>query len=365
MTATGLPRERCENCGYAQRYSRQEPGERPAYCTNHSKWLCAGCREHLDCTKLKHRFEDMPARVDFSHAVPANDGIYATIDDEVYHGDMLSLSSSGARDLLKMTPEEFDYNRRVPRDPNKNYDFGHAAHKMVLGFGSRLKMLDPRIHGLKADGKPAAVPTSTSMWKNAAKAARERGQIPIAKAEMEKAQDMAGRVFQNRLAARLLSKGQAEHSIYWHDDATGVRLRCRPDFIAEGHGRPIVIDYKTAVSASKHDFDSAVKNYGYHMQQAFYEDGLAEIGLVDVGFLFVVQSKSAPYTVAIRPIEPEAVELGRRQNRAAIELFARCMEEGRWPGYDGIQPASGLPAWLVKQIEDSLEAIDLAAAGAR
>ncbi|GFG65790.1 hypothetical protein MKUB_32800 [Mycobacterium kubicae] len=353
--ARGPAPERCENCGYAEKYRRQSTGERPAFCTGHEAWLCAGCRAHMGCGDLGHRVEAIPPRVDVT-GIPANDGIYSSIDDDVYHSDLASLSSSGARDLLGSTPEEFDYHRRVPRDPNRNFDFGHATHKMVLGKGSRLAMLDPKVVGLKADGKPAAVPTSTSMWKQAAAKARRDGRLPIAKSDMEKAQTMAGRVFQHRIAARLLSKGQAEHSIYWHDDATGVRLRCRPDFLPELPGRPICVDYKTATSANPKQFQRAVFDYGYHQQQAFYEDGLAELGLEDVGFLFVVQSKTAPYTVSVCSIEPEVVELGRRQNRAAIELFARCIEADRWPGYEGIQTV-GMAGWAVKQIEDSLEEI--------
>lgn len=356
MTA-GSPRKSCENCGYAKQYTRQQPGERPEYCTNHEHWLCAACREQLDCAKLGHQFTALPARTDVSNSVPKNDGIYANIDEDIYHGDMLSLSSSGARDLLSATPEEFDFKRRTPRDPNKNYDFGHAAHKMVLGKGAKLAMLDPKVVGLKADGKPAAVPTSTAMWKQAAAKARQQGLIPIAKSEIAKAQTMAGRVYQHRVAARLLSAGQAEHSIYWHDDATGVRLRCRPDFLPELPGRPLCLDYKTAVSANPKHFQRAVQDYGYHQQQAFYEDGLAEIGLTDVGFLFIVQTKHAPYTVSVCQIDPDIVELGRRQNRAAIELFAKCINEDHWPGYDGIQTV-GMAGWAVKQIEDSLEAFE-------
>lgn len=355
MTAVGLPPMKCENCGYANKYSRQQVGERPVYCTNHERWLCTACRELMRCATLKHRLAEQPARIDVSTSVPKNDGIYANINEDVYHGDLLSLSSSGARDLLSATPEEFDFNRRTPRDPNRNYDFGHAAHKMVLGKGAALKMLDPKVHGLKADGKPAAVPTSTGKWKQAAAAARERGLIPIAKSEIAKAQVMAGRVYQHRYAARLLSAGQAEHSIYWHDDATGVRLRCRPDFIPDLPGRQFCVDYKTSTSADPRQFQRAVFDYGYHMQQAFYEDGLAELGLTDVGFLFIVQRKTPPHTVSVCQIDPDIVELGRRQNRAAIELFAKCTAEKHWPGYEGIHTV-GMAGWAVKQIEDSLEA---------
>lgn len=354
MTAIAPPLK-CGNCGFAQRYSRQLAGEKPAYCTAHETWVCLGCRAHMGCDQLKHKFVEQAPRADFAGAgVPPNDGIYPHVEEDVYHGDLGSLSSSGARALLSTTPEEFDWNRRNDRSVNKNFDYGHVTHKMVLGKGNALSLLDPKVCGHTADGKVAKQPQSTSEWKAAEAHARKHGKIPVPKWDMEKAQTMAGRVFQHRVAGRLLSKGQAEHSIYWHDDATGVRLRCRPDFITDGLGRVICVDYKTSTSANPRQFQRAVQDYGYHQQQAFYEDGLAEIGLIDVGFLFVVQSKTAPFTVSVCQIEPADVELGRRQNRAAIDLFASCTESGRWPGYDGINTVS-LAGWATKQIEESLE----------
>ncbi|QFG09996.1 RecB-like exonuclease/helicase [Mycobacterium phage Antsirabe] len=354
MTAGQVRPIKCQNCGYSQRHSRQRPGEVPAFCTAHEVWLCFGCRDVLDCSKLGHRFVDTAPRRDYTDAVPPNDGIYSSVAEEVYHGDLGSLSSSGARALLSTTPEEFDWNRRNDRGVNKNFDYGHVTHKMVLGKGNALALLDPKVCGHTADGKIAKVPQSTAEWKAAEAHARKVGKIPVAKWDMDKAQTMAGRVFQHRIAGRLLSKGQAEHSVYWHDDATGVRLRCRPDFLTDGLGRTICIDYKTATSANPAQFQRAVVDYGYHQQQAFYEDGLAEIGLDNVGFLFIVQAKTAPFTVSVCRIKPEVVELGRRQNRAAIELFARCTESGQWPGYDGIHEV-GMAGWATSQIEESLE----------
>lgn len=354
MTAGEVRPLKCQNCGYAQRYSKQLPGERPAFCVEHTTWLCIACRVHLRCEDLRHQIVDYATRDDVTSAVPPNDGIYSRIPEDVYHGDLGSLSSSGARALLTTTPEEFDWNRRNDRAVNRNFDYGHVTHKMVLGEGNQLALLDPKVCGHDAKGNIAKQPQSTAEWKAAEALARKQGKIPVAKWDMEKAQTMAGRVFQHRVAGRLLSKGSAEHSIYWHDDATGVRLRCRPDFLTDGLGRPICVDYKTATSANPRQFQRAVQDYGYHCQQAFYEDGLRELGLEDVGFLFVVQSKTAPFTVSVCSIDPADVELGRRQNRAAIELFARCTESGRWPGYDGIQQVS-LAGWATKAIEESLE----------
>lgn len=353
---TGRNPGRCQNCGYSTRYSRQLPNEQPEYCVNHQAWLCAGCRELRGCADAKHRIESTPVRTDFQKSIPPNDGIYQ-IPDTVYHSDLESLSSSGARALLSMTPEEFDYQRREPSKPKKHFDFGHAAHKMVLGEGAELAVLDPKKHGLTKDGKVSSKPASTSMWQETEAKFREQGKTVITKAQMDEAQRMAGQVFAHRAAARILTAadGMAERSIYWHDDDTGVRRRIRPDYlVTEGFSRPICIDYKSAKSASRKAFEHSVREYGYHMQQAYYEDGLAELGLEGVGFLFVVQSKDPPYTVAVYPLDPEIVELGRRQNRQAIELFKRCTDTGVWPGYDGIQDPIGMGSWAVKQIEESL-----------
>lgn len=348
---------KCQNCGYSTRYSRQKPGEMPIYCVNHQAWLCSGCRELRGCAKAKHRVDSAPVRTDFQNVVPPNDGIYGKILDTVYHADLESLSSSGARALLSMTPEEFDHQRREPAKPKKHFDFGHAAHKMVLGEGAEMAVLDPNVHGRKADGSVADKPSATAKWKAAEAAFREQGKTVITKAQMDEAQRMAGKVFEHSDAGRIFgTEGDAEHSIYWHDDATGIRRRIRPDcLITEGVRRPVCVDYKSAKSVTRKSFQRSVVDYGYYMQQPYYEDGLAELGIENVLFLFVVQSVNPPYTVALYPLEPEIVDLGRRQNRRALELFARCKAENHWPGYDGIQQPIGMSGWAMKEIEEMLQ----------
>lgn len=351
--------EKCENCGYSTRYSRQQPGELPVYCAGCSVWMCSGCRALRDCDAKGHEYTETPVDTGPRSAVPPNDGMYEKIPEAVYHGDILSLSSSGARELLALTPEQFDFNRRQPPGPKPEYDFGHAAHKMVLGEGQQLFVLDPAIHGRTKDGEIAKVPAATAMWKQADATAREHGKLPITKANMDKAQRMAGRVFSHPLAGRLLSDGYAEMSIYWHDDATNVRRRARTDYLNDrllGDGRTVGIDYKSARSDDPAEFERAILNFGYHMQQAWYEDALSEIGLDSGGFLFIVQSKTEPYPVSVCRIKPEIVELGRRQNRRALELYANCTETGTWPGYDEHTIHEvGMPGWAVARTEAALD----------
>lgn len=351
------PPEKCENCGYAQRYSRQQPGEVLQYCGTCRHWLCEGCRDHRECSEKNHPVVTTPVVMELLPNVPANDGIYAKISDLVYHADPHSLSSSGARLLLPpSTPAHFRANQTEPRTSTKTYDYGHVAHKMVLGEGSQIVMLDPAIHGVTADGKPSAKPASCGKWIATATKARNEGKIPMAKSEIQKAQRMAGEVFAHPIAAKLLAEGTPEVSGYWHDDETGIRCRFRPDYLPDRPGRMVCVDYKTAEDASQAAFERACATYGYHIQDAWYREGLRQVGISDdPAFVFIVQEKKPPYLVNIFQLEPEHLELGARQMRRAIDTFAKCAADKDWPGYGSGITTARLPGYAVKRIEVDLD----------
>ncbi|SHZ23499.1 PD-(D/E)XK nuclease-like domain-containing protein [Mycobacteroides abscessus] len=290
--------------------------------------------------------------------IPAVDGVYAGIPDEAYHADRASLSSSGARSLLSPScPAIFHHEQQQPPKPKKQYDFGHAAHKYVLGEGSEIAVLDPAVHGLNKDGTRSKAPTHTAMWQQAVDEARQRGQVPMSVDEDTKARAMAAKVREHPLAAALLADGTPELSGYWHDPETGVRLRFRPDWLPNpGRGRLVVVDYKTSTSASPAHFAKAAAEYGYHQQVPWYLDGLAAAEISDdAAFVFIVQSKDAPYLVSVMELDPQAVDLGRRRNRRAIDLYARCVANDHWPDYgQGIHPVS-LPNYAVYSQEGDLD----------
>lgn len=270
------------------------------------------------------------------------DGIYSHIKDVDYHADTTSLSSSGARTLVNLTPAEYQAEINEPPNPKPQYDFGHAAHKMVLGEGAQLVTVDAR------DWR-------TKIAKEAREKAWAHGKAPLLKAQIDTAQRMAGKVFAHPIAAKLLQAGAAELSGYWHDPDTGVRLRFRPDFLPDtGAGRPIIVDYKTAASANPKRFAKAAYDYGYYCQAAWYIDGLAATtGAQDAAFIFVVQMKDPPWLVSVCQLEPDDIAYGRAQNRRAIELFKTCQDADTWPGYDDLYTCP-LPAWARRQIETDL-----------
>lgn len=323
MTETTLAR--CDCCTPLGHDGFQRSDEAAVWVEQFKEWLCEHCR-----------------KAKTPPSVPQNDGIYSNIPSDLYHADKASLSSSGARTLVNLTPAEYIAQRDEPPNPKPQYDFGHAAHLMVLGEGARLVCVD-------------AADWRTNAAKEAREKAWEHGKAPLLKTQIDVAQRMAGKVFEHRIAAKLLEIGAAELSGYWHDADTGMRLRFRPDWIPEtGSGRPIIVDYKTAASANPKRFAKSCADYGYHQQAAWYIDGLAETTSVeDAAFILICQMKDPPFLVSVVQLEAEDIERGRRQNRAAIELYAKCSEANHWPGYDNLYTIA-LPGWARAQIDRDL-----------
>ena len=270
-------------------------------------------------------------------------GVY-TMDEADYHADPVpggSLSASGARKLLA-SPARFAYDREHPPEPTPAMELGTAAHRLVLGTGPELAVID-------------APDWRTRAAKEAAAAAREAGAVPLLTTEHEQVQMMAAALRNHPIAAALFDpeRGDPEQSLFWTDDRTGVWMRARLDWLPRHPpGRLIIGDYKTAISASPDGFTRDVANFGYHQQAAFYCDGATALGLADnPAFLFVVQEKAAPYLVAVYELDVLAMEAGRARNRLAAEMYRDCTEAGIWPGYPAEIGLISLPPWATRTEE--------------
>lgn len=250
---------------------------------------------------------------------------------EDYHADRTSVSSSGLRKLLPPScPAQFAWDRDHPQPPKKEFDFGHAAHKKVLGDGPDLEVVDHDRWDTKA-AKPEVA------------AIRARGAVPLKPAELEQVEAMAAAIRRHPLAGPLFSgPGVAERSIFWTDPATGVRCRCRPDWLKNLPGLTVCVDYKTTRDASPTGVAKSIADYGYHQQDPHYIDGIQAAMQPDqTRFLFVFQQKTEPYLVTVRELTDEARDIGRAKNQRALRIYADCTRTGLWPDWTG--PVDDIP----------------------
>lgn len=273
-------------------------------------------------------------------------GIY-DLPADAYHLDPVpggSLSSTGARELLKSCPAKFRHWQTHGGETKQAWDEGGAAHKLVLGSGPQL---------VKVEGTGKGGPDA---WQNAADkekvaAVRLDGGIPLKPRQWEMVHGMAAALARHKLAAALLSpeQGTAEQTIVWQDQQTGVMCRALIDQLRHpgpAGSRFFVPDYKTADCAHPDKVARSVSDWGYHIQGWIYRQAVLAAGRgPDVQFALVVQEKTAPYLVSVCFPDREAIEAGGLLARDAINLYAECVASGVWPGYPEQGVPVSLPPW--------------------
>ena len=266
-------------------------------------------------------------------------GVYRNLDEVEYHRHPTSLSQSGAKVLLS-NPAKFQWQREHPPEPTSSMNLGSAAHKLVLGVGGEIVVVEAADWRKKDD-------------QNLKKNLIADGKIPLLPAEHETVQAMAERLRSSKIPNLLLSgDGEPEVSLFATDETTRVLRRARLDWLPSPTERMIIADYKTSRSADPERFGRSVADFGYHMQDAWYSDVVIDLGLAEsVAFLFVVQETEPPYEVAIMQLDDFARKVGRFQNRLALDIFADCEKAGVWPGYgDGVHRVE-LPRWMQYEFE--------------
>jgi len=249
-----------------------------------------------------------------------------TLSNEQYHADP-AVSASHLHAIAK-SPQHY-WSRfldpqRQPVEPTAAMRLGSLVHCAVL---------EPEeLHKRYA----VCLPRNTKAGKEMALELDAKGIEAVTGSDMDLALAMAVSVRSHPVAAELLSVGLAEQSVWWDDAATGLRCKCRPDWI---NGLTIV-DLKTTTDASGDTFARSVAQYRYHVQQAHYlQSHIAD------RFIFLAVEKHFPYAVGVYELDADAVAVGEQLRQSNLQAIANCKDAQAWPGYtDQIQTLS-LPRW--------------------
>ncbi|WP_433660772.1 PD-(D/E)XK nuclease-like domain-containing protein [Nocardia sp. CA-128927] len=267
-------------------------------------------------------------------------GLYPGVPEAEYHGDLKALSCSGAKALCETVPEQwlYDWRNPEPAEVSETMEFGSAVHSLTLGVGAPVVEIHAQNWNRKAD-------------QEIRRKHRAAGEIPLLSAKYRAAVAMADAVRLHPVIGPRLEASQRELSGWFLDRETGIRRRFRTDALyTSPSGAALAMDLKTAETADPRRFAESIRKFGYHQQEPWYVEGLAEND-VDAAFLFVVVARRPPHLVSLNQIPAAFVERGHERNRRAIELYASCLAAGEWPGYGTGIHEIPQPAWVYKQEE--------------
>jgi hypothetical protein len=158
--------------------------------------------------------------------------------------------------------------------------------------------------------------------------------IILSEDQMEAVAKMRFNANLHKSARQALSLGKAELSAFWTDPDTGIKCKCRPDFLmSNGETLTGILDVKSTLDASSSGFSRSIGKFGYDIQAAFYIDGVKAVTGLELPFFYLAAEKTAPHAVAMYRASDAMVETGRKKYRAALELLQWCRETGQYPAY--------------------------------
>lgn len=222
---------------------------------------------------------------------------------------------------------------------------------MAAGTLAHTMILEPETFAHRYVTKPADLSLATKEGK-AFKASVPEGMELISEDQRDTAQLQRAAVMADPKLASMLASGHAELSAFWTDKATGLRCRCRPDWLQfTGPNRVRVLDIKTIGDITLESVSRSIAAYGYHRQQAHYVAGLEACGLVVEEFVFGFVTNAYPFLALPYVLDDETVAQGSEEVGELLARYAHCHRTNHWPiAGEGCQMV-GLPRWAKRETE--------------
>lgn len=252
---------------------------------------------------------------------------------------------------MAVCPKYFKWYEDNPQEPSADLVFGSAFHKLVLEpstFDDEVAIM-PTVDRRTKAGKDIYqdfIDTHTQ-------------QYIITEEQYDIIKAMRDSINENVYARKLL-RGEVEQSIYFIDEPTGIKCKCRPDVYRkvvteDGEIRYAIIDLKSCRSAVTDDFCRDAVKYGYDLQSYMCRLGLSlalGVPIENIDFFFVAVEKTTPYLVNLQQADESMLKRGEAIFREYIGMYKYCTETNNWYSYNGehgIINTVGVPSWLTKQ----------------
>lgn len=276
-----------------------------------------------------------------------SEGLKFDITNHDYHFGFLKnvLGSSGVSKLYRYSPEHFlAYINQEEKDPTPALVFGSAYHVFILErekFSQKVAIV-PEINRRTKAGQ--------AEYKEFLEKHKGKHIIPVVGNSQINGYDkilaMAKTMDRYKTASSIFNNpGVFEQTVVWKDPTFGFWCKARFDFHIQT--LRLIIDLKTTMDASEDSFRKSIANMDYDLSAAWYTTGMQNITGHTYQYIWVVQEKDPPYSVALYEADQEILDNGRKKIRPTLEIYDACMRSGEWPGYPDAVRKIQLPGWAL------------------
>lgn len=262
------------------------------------------------------------------------------IKDIDYHA-LDRVSSTKLKKLIASSPMHLKHYLDNPVEPTPAMVQGSAVHKMVLEPDL---FNDSFVLELKVDKRTTAGKAHAAEFEM-----NNFGKTILAQKQMDIVTGISAAISAHPMNELIFKNSEIETSFLWTDKDTGIDCKCRPDIL---NGSTLT-DLKTTTDASARGFARQSAELNYHVQLAFYADGVEAVtGVKIYNHMILAVETGAPHAIAYYRYDDAAIHYGRSEYKRALLQWAKCKKENDYPGYSvGIQDLF-LPSWKMPDIED-------------
>lgn len=279
-------------------------------------------------------------------------GLYPNMPAEIYRADPCptpSLSNSNIRDLLDKSPFHvawshprlFNKRHTDPKlsDPNPSMTKGTLLHKLLLGAGAEITVIDADDY----KGKTARIQKEEALAEHRIPVLAKQYDLICKCAETTKVN------IRNHPACHgFFDAGVSEAVIAWQEK--DIWCRGMLDRLPDDPAFPIFDLKGTDLSAAPISWERRLRDT-YRTQGIFYNRGLEKIGRPrSQPMRYIVVEMYEPFEMAVFTASEELTELATAEIERAIRIWGHCIKNKEWKGYpDALIEVSPTP-WMLDQI---------------
>jgi exodeoxyribonuclease VIII len=245
----------------------------------------------------------------------------------------LAMNACGASDLWTMSrrcPAEALHRKVSPNHETLATALGTAVHSFLLEGDSFEALYAVRPVGLHG---------ASNAYKAWAAEQANAGKRIVSRADMETMQAIRDNLPPK--ARKLLSRGRSEMTALCFNEASGLHVKCRPDWLRD---EGVTVNLKTAADLEPRAWGRAAFDYGYHVSAALTTDILREVTGDEYEYYWLVVAKEPPFLSYIAQMSPMDIALGRATYQTALMTWTACAKANEWPAWGDVVDVA-LPPW--------------------
>lgn len=250
---------------------------------------------------------------------------------------------------------------KISKSP-AHFKFAKAKETKAMGIGAaaHCAVLEPHLF----DDQYLLLPEVPDRRAREYKEAAKTGKRVLVGNEVAQIVGIKRAVFNDYFASALL-RGESFYELSAFGFIDGVLCKARFDCLVETKENGVyAVDLKTTKNARPKVFESAVAEYRYHVQAAFYSDVFeAATGAELAQFWFIAVESDLPHGVISRYLDEASFEQGRTEYQKNLRTYRECIESDSWPCYE--QPLTeedcemSLPEWYWNKLDnEELEGLE-------